>query len=57
MENASFVDGFTVAVDSSGRVESAGELVLCSRGQVALVLDDNNLVLVQSLTEDGEVVI
>jgi hypothetical protein len=46
VENASFVDGFAVAVDSSGRVESAGELVLCTRGQAALILDDNDLVLV-----------
>lgn len=47
MKNAPLVNGLSMTVNSSGGIESSRELVLRLQGEVLLVFDHNNLMLIQ----------
>jgi hypothetical protein len=47
VKNAPLVNGLSMTVNSSGGIESSRELVLRLRGEILLVFDHHNLMLIQ----------
>lgn len=57
VQDATLVDGFAVGVDTGRRIEASGELVLSFWSEVVLVFDEDYIVLVEGVAEEGEVVV